>query len=167
MFESHWGILSGPAVSGVFGGTAAVSGSSNIMSRRAERERSATLEGQMLKAIVLCTVILAAVSCGDDSSSDSVPEGSAIETPENFPVVFPEGGEVSTVDEAGGSAPFQSVVVVYADGELHELAGQIRSQLPADANETSGQGQISMVSDQVIVNLSEQSGGVWISVSAL
>ncbi len=124
----------------------------------------------MKKTIVLFVVALAVVSCGDDDGeADPVTteDGSAIVTPPNFPVVFPDGGTVATVDNSDGASPIESVVVIYPDGDLDELAQAIRKQLPPDTEETPGQGQISMVSAQVIVNLSQTPDGVWISVSAL
>ncbi len=59
------------------------------------------------------------------------------------------------------------MVVIYPDGDLSELTAAMRSQLPSDVAETRTETQTSLVSARVIVNVSEQPGGIWISVSAL
>jgi hypothetical protein len=138
----------------------------------------------MKKAIVFCALAFVLMSCGDDDSAEepalsvdepvlesnsdgSSPDGSSIETPPNFPIVFPEGGDVVTVDNTEGDSPIESVVVVYPDGDLEQLAAAIRVQLPEDAQEASGGRQVSFTSSRVIVNVSEQPDGVWVSVSSL
>ncbi len=135
-----------------------------------------------LLALTLAIAVVA-TACGDDDADtsapvdtieplpladdDDAPPAVPVTTPEDFPIVFPEGGLAASTTDAAEESSITSVIVVYPEGDLEELGDAMKVQLPPDVEETAGSNQISLVSAQVIVNVSEQPDGIWVAVSTL